>query len=78
MKDAVSSEQWHTVAELAHKMLPPSRHIGASGLTDLLRKIEESVKNNAETGTIALLANETFSEFEVIQDLINEQIAKFN
>jgi CheY-like chemotaxis protein len=78
MKEAVSSDQWHTVAELAHKMLPPSRHIGASDLTNFLRKIEESVKNNVETGTIVLLADEAFVEFEVIRDLINEQIAKIN
>jgi hypothetical protein len=78
MKEAVSSDQWRTVAELAHKMLPPSRHIGASVLTNSLRKIEESVKNNVETGTIVLLANEAFSEFELIRDLINEQIAKIN
>jgi signal transduction histidine kinase/CheY-like chemotaxis protein/HPt (histidine-containing phosphotransfer) domain-containing protein len=78
MKEAVSSDKWDTVAELAHKMLPPSRHIGASDLTIFLRKIEESVKNNVETGTIISLTKETFREFEVIKDLLNEQIAKIN
>jgi HPt (histidine-containing phosphotransfer) domain-containing protein len=78
MNEAVTSDQWHTVAELAHKLLPPSRHIGASDLTTFLRKIEESVKNNVETGTIVSLTKETFSEFEMIRDLLNEQIAKIN
>ena len=72
------SGQWNTVAELAHKMLPPARHIGASDLSNLLRKIEESIKNNAETGTIESLTKETFREFEVIRDLLNEQIAKIS
>ena len=76
MNEAVSSDQWDTVAELAHKMLPPSRHIGASDLSIFLRKIEDSVKNNAETGSIVSLAKETSREFEVIRDLLNEQIAK--
>ena len=78
MNEAATSDQWNTVAELAHKMLPPCRHIGASDLSNFLRKIEESIKNNAETAIIEALTKETFREFEVIRDLLNEQIAKIN
>jgi signal transduction histidine kinase/CheY-like chemotaxis protein/HPt (histidine-containing phosphotransfer) domain-containing protein len=78
MNAAAGSGQWNTVAELAHKMLPPSRHIGASDLTSFLRKIEDSVKNNAETDSIVSLTKETFIEFEVIRELLNDQIAKIN
>ena len=41
MQEAVTSGQWESVANLAHKMLPPCRHIGASDLYNLLRQIEE-------------------------------------
>jgi signal transduction histidine kinase/CheY-like chemotaxis protein/CHASE3 domain sensor protein len=78
MKEAVTSGQWNTVSELAHKMLPPSRHIGASDLTIYLGKIELSIKNQVETATIVDLTNETFREYEVIRDLLNEQIVKIS
>jgi CheY-like chemotaxis protein len=78
MNEAVAADQWHTVAELAHKMLPPSRHIGASDLSNFFRKIEESVKNNVEIGTIVSLTKETFKEFEVIRELLNGEIAKIS
>jgi len=78
MNEASSSGQWGTVAELAHKMLPPSRHIGASELSNFFRKMEDGFRNNAETGIIEGLMKEAFREFEVIRDLLNEQIAKIN
>lgn len=78
MNDAVNEGQWNTTAELAHKMLPPSRHIGASELTLLLRKIEESIRNNSEDATLVSLTKETASEFEVIRDILNEHIAKIS
>jgi CheY-like chemotaxis protein/HPt (histidine-containing phosphotransfer) domain-containing protein len=78
MNDAAASGQWNTVAELAHKLLPPSRHIGASGISNFLRKIEESIKSNGDSGTIKDLADDTLREFELIRDLLNEQITKIN
>jgi signal transduction histidine kinase/CheY-like chemotaxis protein/HPt (histidine-containing phosphotransfer) domain-containing protein len=76
MKEAATSDQWNTVAELAHKLLPPSRHIGASDLSIYLRKIEVGIKNNDERTTLTDLTDETFREFEEIRDLLNDQIAK--
>jgi HPt (histidine-containing phosphotransfer) domain-containing protein len=76
MQEAVTSDQWHTVAELAHKLLPPSRHIGASDLSIYLRKIEVGIKNNDERITLTDLTHETFREFEEIRELLNDQIAK--
>jgi signal transduction histidine kinase/DNA-binding response OmpR family regulator len=78
LNEASNSGQSDTVAELAHKMLPPARHLGAAQLTSLLRKIEESVKNNADMATTEALAREAFREFEMIRDLLNEQIAKIS
>jgi CheY-like chemotaxis protein/HPt (histidine-containing phosphotransfer) domain-containing protein len=76
MREAVTSDQWHMVAELAHKLLPPSRHIGASELSIYFRKIEDGIKNNEERTTLTNLTQETFREFEEIRDLLNDQIAK--
>jgi signal transduction histidine kinase/CheY-like chemotaxis protein/HPt (histidine-containing phosphotransfer) domain-containing protein len=78
MNEAAISGQWNTVAELAHKMLPPSRHIGATELSNFLKKIEDGLRNNSETGIIEGVMKEACREFETIGVLINEQIAKIN
>lgn len=78
MNVAVAEGQWNTVGELAHKLLPPSRHIGAADLTRLLREIEENIKNNTESESLVALTRETVTEFEVIKDLLDEQIAKIS
>ena len=48
MQDASVSGDMESVSELAHKMLPPCRHIGADDLCNLLRKIEESILKKTE------------------------------
>ena len=78
MHKAVLSEQWEPVANLAHKMLPPCRHIGAMDLYNFLRKIEESVRNKVDSGLIETLTAESFREFETISELLKENIAKIN
>ena len=78
MQDAVKSRRSDSVAELAHKMLPPSRHLGASELCDLLKKAEENIKQKGEISVLENLINESFLEFEAVRELINEQIAKIN
>ena len=78
MDEAVDTGQWEAVAELAHKMLPPSRHIGASDLCNLLLRIEESIRNKAEKEVIDMLTKESFTEFGIIRDILNGQIAKIN
>ena len=76
MQDAAKSGRLESIAELAHKMLPPCRHIGASDLCNLLKKIEETSKKNAETVEIEKLVSELLMEFETIGGLIKEQISK--
>jgi signal transduction histidine kinase/CheY-like chemotaxis protein/HPt (histidine-containing phosphotransfer) domain-containing protein len=78
MLEAVKSGQREVAADLAHKMLPPCRHIGASDLVDLLKKIEESIQNDIDIGTVGSLAGESFTEFEVVSELINDHILKIS
>jgi signal transduction histidine kinase/CheY-like chemotaxis protein/CHASE3 domain sensor protein/HPt (histidine-containing phosphotransfer) domain-containing protein len=78
MSEAAISARWNTVAELAHKLLPPARHIGATDLSNLLRKIEESIKTKSDIAVTESLTKDTIREFEVIRDLLNQQIAKIN
>lgn len=76
MQEAVKSGRVDYIADLAHKMLPPCKHIGASDLCNLLRKIEENIKKKAEPLALEKLSEETIREFEVVSGLIKDQITK--
>jgi predicted component of type VI protein secretion system len=78
MQDAVRSGQPDPVAELAHKLLPPARHIGASELCRLLKNIEENVQAKADIQTIQKTVIESLSEFDIVSRLINEHISKIS
>jgi CheY-like chemotaxis protein len=78
MREAVKEGQLESVAELAHKMLPPSRHIGASDLCNLLKKIEEKIKKKEELLTLEKLSEEAMIEFDAVSILIKEQIMKIS
>jgi len=76
MLDAVRSDKYDQVAELAHKILPPARHIGASDLCKILRNIEENIHLKADIQTIENMVNESITEFGIVSRLINEHISK--
>jgi signal transduction histidine kinase/CheY-like chemotaxis protein/HPt (histidine-containing phosphotransfer) domain-containing protein len=76
MLDAVRSGQPDPVAELAHKMLPPARHIGASDLCKLLKTIEENVHAKADNQVIEKMVIESLTEFDNVTGLINEHLSK--
>lgn len=76
MKSVASSGQSGQISELAHKMLPPCRHIGASQLCNLLKQIEDGVKNKEQAQALESLLDESLHEFNDIKGLIEIQIAK--
>jgi len=76
MQEAVSSGEWDSVANLAHKMLPPCRHIGAMELYDLLGKIEKSVSKKTDKKKIESLTKKSLREFDAVNELLKEHIAK--
>jgi signal transduction histidine kinase/CheY-like chemotaxis protein/HPt (histidine-containing phosphotransfer) domain-containing protein len=78
MKEAVRTGGLETVAELAHKMLPPCRHIGALELSGLLKKIEENTKNQVDLQNLEGMTETSIREFEAVSILIDEQITKIS
>ena len=78
MQEAVISGQLASAEDLAHKMLPPCRHIGATDLCNLLRKIEESNQKNIGQQALETLARESIIEFEAVSELIKERITKLS
>ena len=78
MQTSVKSGQFESVADLAHKMLPPCRHIGAADLCSLLKKIEENCKGSTDPQALELLISGSLQEFASISVLIKEQIEKIS
>ena len=76
MKTAFSSGQAQQASELAHKMSPPCRHLGAIQLCNLLKQIEDSLRNNEEPDTLEPLLAESILEFAGIKSIIEIQITK--
>jgi signal transduction histidine kinase/CheY-like chemotaxis protein/HPt (histidine-containing phosphotransfer) domain-containing protein len=60
------------IAELAHKMLPPSRHLGAVKLTSLLKEIEDTTRITYDNGRIAELIGKAEAEFESVRIIIKD------
>jgi signal transduction histidine kinase/CheY-like chemotaxis protein/HPt (histidine-containing phosphotransfer) domain-containing protein len=76
--EAVISGNFDSVGDLAHKLLPPCRHIGAMDLCILLKKIEGDVQKKTESHDIEMLANNSKLEFLAVSSLIREHIAKIS
>ncbi len=78
MKDAVSSHQWDSVADLAHKIMAPCRHIGAVDLYNILDQIEKSIRTATDNGSVEGLADKSLDEFRLVSSLLGDQISKLN
>lgn len=78
MQEEVRSGHRESIADLAHKILPPCRHLGAMDLYNLLSKIEKTIRNNDSAESIDVLTEKTVFEFRSVSDLLNAQIAKMN
>jgi signal transduction histidine kinase/DNA-binding NarL/FixJ family response regulator/HPt (histidine-containing phosphotransfer) domain-containing protein len=78
LQEAVISSHWESASDLAHKMLPPCRHIGAAELCNLLKKIEESLQDKVDSDFVNRLIIESKLEFDAVSELIKEHIAKIN
>jgi signal transduction histidine kinase/DNA-binding NarL/FixJ family response regulator len=78
MQEAVISGQLDSVAEMAHKMLPPARHVGASYFCKLLKEIQENIQKMADLRAIEILTDKSLVEFDNVSELIKEHIVKIS
>ena len=78
MQEAAGSGNNESVANLAHKLLSPCRHIGAMDLFNLLNEIEKETRNNVTTESLETLTGKSIREFEAVSKLLNEHIAKMS
>lgn len=78
MQHALNSDNSVILSELAHKLLPPCRHIGANELYILLKKIEEDIRNGTDSHEVEPFIMESIREFGVVSNLIQLHISKIN
>jgi HPt (histidine-containing phosphotransfer) domain-containing protein len=76
IREDVADEKWEAIANLAHKLLPPSRHIGAVKLSSILRKIEENAMNRTNKKSVESLAAGALAEFNAVAGLLKDYISK--
>lgn len=73
---AITGEEWDTVADNAHRLMPPCRHIGAKDLFRLLYDIETNSRNRINTASIKLMFDNSLREFDLVSEILGRQIAK--
>jgi len=78
LKEAVIKKQWGSVADIAHKIQPPCRHLGATDLFNLLSKTERTIRNNENTDSVETMAESAIAEFGIVIRLINDHITKMS
>jgi len=76
MQEAAVSAKWDSVADLAHKLLSPCRHIGAADLYNFLSTVEKRIRNNVSSEPVETLIERSLREFETISELLNEHVAE--
>ncbi len=78
LDDAISGNKNETAADIAHRLLPPCRHIGAVTLCNLLTAIEKNSKNNLNHSEAGKLSAQAIKEFSEIRLILEGQISKMS
>ncbi|UII21125.1 ATP-binding protein [Fulvivirga ligni] len=76
MESAVAQQDIKKAGSKAHKMIPPTRHLGFQELVTILKKIETKSENEENFNEIQRLLEEVKSLYQVILPHIKSEIAK--
>ncbi len=76
IQDALSKGNMGMVPDLAHKLMSPCRHIGATVLYEMLRDIERNSSSPDGDGKTIELVSEAEREFASLRKLLNNHIAE--
>ncbi len=68
--------EYHEIAELAHKICSPCRHLGADELWRLTKKLENECKSDVQNNNISKLVVDLKDEFIEVERLINDTLKK--
>ena len=78
MNTALESEKWEQVADAAHKISPPCRHIGALTLLGYLKQIESNARDHGNLNSLKKLAGQSAREFETVKKIIHDELANIS
>jgi len=76
MVENIKTREKEKIADLAHKLLPPCRHLGAADLTAILTEIEKTCREGGDTGQVERLIGEFQGSFLEIRREIETNISK--
>ena len=76
MEKLLKEKNYAMVAEHAHKISSPCKHLGASLLYNLLKEIEENCRNNTNLDDVSDLVEKVSTEYKTIKELINKELSK--
>jgi CheY-like chemotaxis protein/HPt (histidine-containing phosphotransfer) domain-containing protein len=71
-------KDWAGVAELAHKIISPCKHVGADKLISILKKIEELARDGQDEEQLTEFINKAQSNSIIIFEHINNQLKEIN
>ena len=70
MKKLLTDKDYDMIAENAHKISAPCKHLGANLLYNLLKKIEEDCRNSTNLNDVSDLIDKVITEYKTINELI--------
>ncbi|HSO78305.1 MAG TPA: ATP-binding protein, partial [Bacteroidales bacterium] len=76
MKASLLAGERQKAGDIAHKLMPPCRHLGAVNLHILLREIEKNCTGNDNDDQLEELIAKTALEYKQVSALLNEHIEK--
>lgn len=74
IKVAFSNDDWELLANEAHKIASPCRHIGAVRLHSILKEIEQSARATGKTKQLKNKIKELDEEVSVVLKAVNEEL----
>jgi signal transduction histidine kinase/CheY-like chemotaxis protein/HPt (histidine-containing phosphotransfer) domain-containing protein len=74
MDIALAAQEWDNLADYAHKIVPPCRHLKANTLLKLLKTIELQIRDEGKTEGLETLVAQAKQEAEEIIELLREEL----
>jgi HPt (histidine-containing phosphotransfer) domain-containing protein len=74
MRKAANEDDWKTVGEMAHKIVPPTRHLGMNELVGKLKSIELDALGGKGADTLASRVRHVGDELDMVIAAVEEDI----
>ncbi len=76
METALANEDWENLADYAHKIVPPCRHLQANSLLKKLKNIELQIRDDNNTEGMAEMVADAKAEAALVIDLLKGELGE--